>query len=304
MVTWLWTPFTVPFMGRALVALAILSVAGGVVSVFVLLRRLAFAADTLTHTVFPGVVLGFILRGEPGVLVGAFVAAGVTAVALTVLTRLSRVTEDTALAVLLTAMFSIGVVLVSRRASYTSDLTSFLFGRVLTVTPSQVALTAGVAAVALVLLAVTAKEQLFRAFDPDGARAAGFRLAWLDLVLNLVVALVVVAAVRAVGVLLVISFLVVPAAAARLLTSRLWALAVGGCAVALLSSAAGLLISYHASVEYGLRLAAGPTVVLTMSVVYVTCVIAAWIRRLRLAHRFDRRRPEPAARQPMTAASR
>jgi manganese/iron transport system permease protein len=295
---WLWQPFTVPFMGRALLALTILSIAGGVVSVFVLLRRLAFAADTLTHTVFPGVVLGFVLQGESGVLWGAFVAAIVTAVALTVLTRLSRVTDDTALAVLLTGMFSVGVVLVSRRASYTSDLTSFLFGRVLTVTAQQVAMTAVIAGIAVALLAATAKEQLFRAFDPQGAQAAGFRLVWLDLALNLVVALVVVAAVRAVGVLLVISFLVVPAAAARLLTARLWAMAVGGCAVALLSSVVGLLVSYHASVGYGLRLAAGPTVVLTMSVVYVACVVLASARRP------SRAPTGPAARRPMAGAVR
>lgn len=301
---WLWGPFTVPFMGRALLALTILSVAGGVVSVFVLLRRLAFAADTLTHTVFPGVVLGFVLRGESGVLWGAFVAAMVTAVALTVLTRLSRVTDDTALAVLLTAMFSVGVVLVSRRASYTSDLTSFLFGRVLTVTAQQVTMTAVIAAVAVVLLAATAKEQLFRAFDPRGAQAAGFRLVWLDLALNLVVALVVVAAVRAVGVLLVISFLVAPAAAARLLTSRLWALAVGGCAVAWLSSVVGLLISYHASVGHGVRLSAGPTVVLTMSLVYVAFVVVGWARRRVMARTGRRRRFESAAGRPMAGALR
>ena len=74
----LWEPFTVPFMARALAALSILAVAGAAVSVFVLLRRLAFAADTLTHTVFPGVVLGYLVAGEAGVLWGALGAAMAT----------------------------------------------------------------------------------------------------------------------------------------------------------------------------------------------------------------------------------
>ena len=218
----LWDPFTVPFMGRALVVLSILAVVSAAVSLFVLLRRLAFAADTLTHTVFPGVVIGYLVSGEAGVLWGALGAAVATALALTLLTRLSRTSDDAAMAILLTAMFSIGVVLVSRRASYTADLTAFLFGRVLTVTTDQIVQTAIVAGIALLALTATAKEQVLRAFDPEAARAAGYRVVWLDLVLNLVVALVVVAAVRAVGVLLVIALLVVPAAAGRLVTARLW----------------------------------------------------------------------------------
>jgi manganese/iron transport system permease protein len=117
------------------------------------------------------------------------------------------------------------------------------------------------------------------------------------------VALVVVAAVRAVGVLLVIAFLVVPAAAARLLTARLWAVAAVGCAMALASSVVGLLASYHASVGYGLRLAAGPTVVLTMSLVYVGCVVGASARRL-IRARTGRRQAELAAGRPMAGALR
>jgi ABC-type Mn2+/Zn2+ transport system permease subunit len=277
----LWEPFTVPFMARALAALSILAVAGAAVSVFVLLRRLAFAADTLTHTVFPGVVLGYLVAGEAGVLWGALGAAVATALALTLLTQLARVSDDAAMAILLTAMFSIGVVLVSRRASYTADLTAFLFGRVLTVTAEQILQTAIVAGIALLALAATAKEQVLRAFDPVGARAAGYRIVWLDLVLNLVVALVVVAAVRAVGVLLVIALLVVPAAAGRLVTARLWLLGTAGCVVALLAAYAGLLVSYHASVSYGVRLAAAPTVVLALTLGYV--LLAGAARLLRLA---------------------
>lgn len=295
----LWDPFTVAFMGRALVMLAILGVAGAVVSVFVLLRRLAFAADTLTHTVFPGVVVGYLAAGEAGVLWGALGAAAITALVLTVLTRLSRVTDDAAMAILLTSMFSIGVVLVSRRASYTADLTAFLFGRVLTVTADQIAQTAVVLAVALIALAATAKEQLLRSFDPQGARAAGYRLAWLDLLLNLVLALVVVAAVRAVGVLLVIALLVVPAAAGRLVTARIWLVGAAGATLTLLAAYGGLLVSYHASLRYDIRLAAGPTVVLTLGAGYAVLAAGGWsVGRLR------RRRAAPAPERPLGQAIR
>ena len=96
---------------------------------------------------------------------------------------------------------------------------------------------------------------MLRAFDPLGARAAGYRIGWLDLVLNVVVALVVVAAVRAVGVLLVIALLVVPAAAGRLVFDRLALIAVSGVVVTLLAAYVGLLVSYHASIN--LRRTAG-----------------------------------------------
>ncbi len=275
-------PFALPFMSRALLALIIVGVAGAAVSVFVLLRRLAFAADTITHTVFPGVVVGFLTAGEEGVLWGALAAAIVTAVALTLLSRASRVSDDAAMAILLTSMFSIGVVLISRRSSYTSDLTAFLFGRVLTVSAATVTQTAVVAAIALAGIAATAKEQVFRAFDPIGSSASGYRVTWLDLVLNSSIALVVVGAARAVGVLLVVALLVVPAAAGRLVSSRIWVIAATGVALTVAAAYGGLLISYHAAVDYGARLAPGPAVVLTLVAAYVLIAAStAMTRRAR-----------------------
>ncbi|WP_331273047.1 metal ABC transporter permease, partial [Motilibacter deserti] len=204
-------PFEAPFMARALLEVVILGALGGLVGVYVLLRRLAFVADTLTHTVFPGVVLGFLVAGTGGVFWGALAAAVITAVLLTVLTARELVSEDAALAVLLTGMFSIGVVLVSRRSSYSSDLTAFLFGRILVVTREQIVQSAVVGVITLLVLAVAGKELVLRSFDPVGARAAGYRTGLLDLALNLVIALVIVAAVQAVGTILVIALLVVPA---------------------------------------------------------------------------------------------
>lgn len=192
-------PFQLPYMSQALVEMLLLGALAGTVGVFVLVRRLAFVSDALTHTVFPGVVIGYLLAGDTGIFVGALVAGAATAVGLTLLTRGRKLTEDSAIAVLLTSMFSVGVVLVSGRSSYTSDLTAFLFGRLLTVSVAQIAQTAVVAALVFATLAVTGKQLVFRAFDPDGARAQGFNVTALDLVLNVLVALVVVAAVRAVG---------------------------------------------------------------------------------------------------------
>lgn len=262
-------PFTVPFMGRALAELALLALICGPVSVFVFVRRLSFVSDALTHTVFPGVVIGFLAGGIEGLFVGALTAGLVTAVVLTLLTRGGALSDDASVAVVLTAMFSIGVVLVSRRSSYTSDLTSFLFGRILTVTPSQIAETAVLAVIILGMLLIGARALVFRAFDPAGAAAAGFRIGWLDLWLNIVVALVVVAAVRAVGTILVVALLIVPAAAARMITSRLAVMALVGSGLVLLSGYGGLLLSWTASVDYGISLTSASAVVLLLVLAYV-----------------------------------
>ncbi|MDI6101689.1 metal ABC transporter permease [Actinoplanes sp. NEAU-A12] len=284
-------PFAVPFMGRALAEIALLALICGPISVFVFVRGLSFVSDALTHTVFPGVVIGFVAGGLDGVFTGALVAGVLTAVLLTVLTRSARLSDDAATAVVLTAMFSIGVVLVSRRSSYTSDLTSFLFGRLLTVTPRQLAETAVLAGVILVVLLISVRALLFRAFDPAAAAAAGFRAGWLDLLLNVMLALVVVAAVRAVGTILVVALLIVPAAAARMVTDRLAVMAVAGAGLVFAAGYGGLLLSWTASLRYGVALTSASAVVLLLVLSYLVLLPVRLLR--------DRRRgvvPVPAER--------
>jgi manganese/iron transport system permease protein len=262
---------TTPFMQRALAEMMLLALICGPVSTYVFARRLHFTADALTHTVFPGVVVGF-LAGS--MLAGALVAGLLTAVALTLLTRRPELTADAATAVLLTAMFAIGVVLVSRRPSYGADLTAFLFGRILTVTPRQLAETAVLGVLVLASLAVGGRAFLFRAFDRYGAAAAGYRIVLLDLWLNVLVALVVVAAVRAVGTVLVVALLVVPAAAARLVTARPPAMMATGTALTAAAGYLGLWLSWTASVDHGLRLTSASAVVLLLVLAYLALFAA------------------------------
>jgi manganese/iron transport system permease protein len=274
-------PFTFAFMVRALGELLVLGALSGTVGVLILLRRLAFMTDALTHTVFPGVVVGYLLSGEGGIFWGALVAGVSTAVLLTWLTRHRAVSEDAALAVLLTTFFAVGVVLVSRESGYTSDLTAFLFGRILTVTGAQLAQTLAVTAVVVVALVVLRRPLIVRTFDLEGARAAGYRIGLLDLVTNAIVAVVVVASVRAVGTILVIALLIVPAATARALSDRLAVLVPVAAAVGAFGGWAGLAISYDASVQYGVRLASGGTIVLVLIACYACALAVGALTRRR-----------------------
>ena len=266
-------PFSAPYMQRALVEVLLLGVVAGVCSVFVLLRRLAFASDALTHTIFPGAAIAFAIGAS--LFAGALVAGVLSAVALTVATRVLRTDDDAVLGVLLGSFFAVGVIVVSRSSSYTADLSALLFGRILAVDGNEILVTAVVAAVVLGALALFGKELVLRAFDPVGATALGYRPVLLDLLLNVAIALVVVAAVKAVGTVLVIALLVTPAATARLVCSRVGPMIWVSTGLCLLCGWAGLVLSYDLSLNHGLRIASGASVVVVLTAGFLVVAGAA-----------------------------
>jgi zinc/manganese transport system permease protein len=264
--------FALPFMARALLVLLALGVVAGFVGVLVNLRGLEFIGDGLTHAVFPGLAIGFAVAGFPGLIPGAAVAALAAAVVLTLLTR-SGVASDSAIAIVLTAMFSVGVIVVSRGGDYSGELEALLFGRLLTIPPDEVVPIVAVALVALAIVAVTLKQQLFRAFDPSGSRASGDRDLWLDLALTSAIALVVVAASTAIGTLLVLALLIVPGATARLLSNRLFALFPLAVGFAALCGWLGLAAGFALSVGAGVDVPGGATVAAVFVAAYVLVLL-------------------------------
>lgn len=286
----LFTAFTLPFMARALVVLLALSLVAGIVGVLVNLRSLEFISDGLTHSVFPGIAIGFVWGGREGLFVGAMIAAILAAVVLTVITR-RAVSGDAAIAIVFTAMFSIGILVVSRQTNYAGQLEQLLFGRLLTVTPAEVTQTLVICAIALLLVGLTLKQQVFRAFDRTALAAAGYRPLLLDLVLNVAIALVVVAASSAVGNLLVLAVLIVPGAVARLITVRLWLLFPLAAGFAALCAWVGLTLGFEASVTAGIDLPSGATVVLVLVAGYLLVLLGRLVAdRVR---RSVRPAPEP-----------
>ncbi|TFC92722.1 metal ABC transporter permease [Cryobacterium sinapicolor] len=288
--------FALPFMTRALIVLGALSLVAGVVGVLVNLRGLEFISDGLTHSVFPGIAIGFVWGGREGLFVGAMGAALFAAVILTLIVRQS-VSSDAAIAIVFTAMFSVGIILVSRETNYVGQLEQLLFGRLLTVSPTEVVQTVVICIVALGLIGLTLKEEVFRAFDRVGFAAAGYRTLVLDLVLNVAIALVVVAASSAVGNLLVLAVLIVPGAVARLITDRLWLLFPLAAGFAALGAWLGLVLGFQASVQAGLDLPSGATVVLVLVAGYAVVLVARLsidgMRRLRSSHARPPHTPPP-----------
>ncbi|MDQ6724753.1 MAG: metal ABC transporter permease, partial [Actinomycetota bacterium] len=183
----LFDPFAAPFMARALIEVVLLGVLGGVLGVHLLLRRKAFVTEALQHTVFPGVAIAFVTGRS--LLVGALAAAVAAVLLLHLLTRNDRVDTDSALALLISTFFALGVVVVSRSDSFQSSLTALLFGRVLSVDARQVVETAVLVALGLGVLVALHKELVLRAFDPAASAALGYPTTRLDLPLDVVVAL-------------------------------------------------------------------------------------------------------------------
>ena len=229
-----------PFMFRPLVLLIALGAVSGLVGVIVNLRGLEFNAEAMVHSIFPGIVAGAVFGGIDMIIPVAAACAVVVAVALTLVSR-SHMSEA-GVAVVLTSFFSIGVILSLKKGEQSGQLEALMFGRLLEVTDSRLTSALIVCAIALVLIAVTWRRQVFVAFDRFGAKAAGVNVWGIDLTINAAIAAVVVSSASAVGVLLVVGYLVVPGAAARLLTRRVHVMVPIAIAVGCLSGIVGLAL--------------------------------------------------------------
>ena len=222
-----------PYLLRPLIVLGVLALAAGPASTLVNLRRAEVSAETMVHGVFPGIVVGMAVGGRDAIIPGGAVCAALIAAALTVASRKQRHSEATT-AVLLTAFFSLGIVISLRIGDMSGQLESLMFGRLLDITPSRMATSALVLVVAAALLALTWRAQVAVAFDREAARVSGVPVTWIDIAFNAALGAIVVAASTAVGVLLVVGYLVVPGACGRLLAAgpRSMVLLAGACALA------------------------------------------------------------------------
>nr|WP_315319565.1 metal ABC transporter permease [Schaalia odontolytica] len=220
------------YLLRPIIVLGLLAIAVGPASTLVNLRRAEFSAETMVHGVFPGIVVGMALGGRDAIIPGGAVCAALVAAALTVASRKQRHSEAMT-AVLLTAFFSLGIVISLRIGDMSGQLESLMFGRLLDITPTRMGMSTVVLVVAAALLALTWRAQVAVAFDREASRVSGIPVTWIDVVFNAALGAIVVAASTAVGVLLVVGYLIVPGAFGRLLAAgpRSMVLLAGACAL-------------------------------------------------------------------------
>ena len=245
---WLIAPFRYSFMQTGLLAILLVGVTCATVGVYVVLRRMAFIGDALAHTALPGLVVAY-LQGW-NLFGGALVAGLVTAIGIGWLSRRDEVREDTAIGILFTAMFSLGILLVSTTRSF-RDLSHMLFGNILGVNGRDLAVIGVVTAIVVAALGLFHKELELTSFDPTHAAVIGLRPDRMRYGLLMLLALAVVSAIQAVGVVLTSALLVTPAAAAALLTTSLPRMMLLATLIAMGSGIFGLYASYYGSVSSG-----------------------------------------------------
>ena len=253
-------PLQYEFMRRALIEVVLMGAVTGAIGTYIVLRGLSFIGDALSHAIFPGIVIAFLLGHS--IFFGALVFGVLTSGGIAVVATNRRVKEDSAIGVLFAGTFALGVVLISSSKNFTRDLASFLFGNVLGVTSNDIWLSAIVGGIVLLLIVVLYKELLLTSFDRVAAQAMGLPVFWLDLLLLVMISLTIVVSLRAVGNILVVAMLVTPAATARLLTDRMPVMIVLSASIGAASGVIGLFVSYHENV------AAGGTIVLVATAAF------------------------------------
>ena len=248
MIEWLMAPFQYSFMQTALLAAVLIGVACASIGVYVVLRRMAFIGDALAHTVLPGVVIAYL--NSWSLFGGALIAGVITALGIGWLSRREEIREDTAIGVMFTGMFALGILLISTVRSF-RDLTHILFGNILGVTTSDLGLIALITMAVLVLLALFHKELELTSFDPIHAEVMGLKASRLRYLLLVLLAFTVVSSIQVVGVVMTSALLVTPAAAASLLTNRLRPMMGLAVFFAVTSGVIGLYASFYADVSSG-----------------------------------------------------
>jgi manganese/iron transport system permease protein len=267
---WLAAPFAYQFMQNALLASLLIAATCGIIGSYVVLRRMAFIGDALAHTALPGVVIAY-MNGWS--LVGGALAAGImTALGIGWMARKSTLREDTAIGVIFTAMFALGILLMSRLQSF-RDLSHILFGNILGVQSQELWLMTGVALVVLIVLILFHKELELTSFDSTHAEVIGIQSNRLRTMLLILLAFTVVTGIQVVGVVLTSALLVTPAAAASMITSDLRRMMVVSAVIGAGSAFVGLLLSYYFAVS------TGAAIVLTCTAVFGVIVLVNWMRK-------------------------
>ena len=262
-------PFQFGFMINALIISALVAIPTAMLSCFLVLKGWSLMGDAISHAVFPGVVVAYIV-GLP-YAVGAFVAGIFCAVATGFLKDNSRIKQDTVMGIVFSGMFGLGLVLYVKIQSDV-HLDHILFGDMLGIGLRDIAETAIIAAITAGILGIKWRDFLLHAFDPAQAKAVGLRVGLLHYGLLCLISLAIVGALKAVGIILAIAMLVAPGAIAFLLTKRFGAMLALSVVIAVVASLLGVYLSFF------IDSAPAPTIVLLLALLFVAAFVATAVR--------------------------
>ncbi len=268
---WLTDPFAHAFMVRAILAGMLVGGLCATLGVFVVQRGLSFLGDGLAHATFGGIALGLLLGvGSDHVTWVALPFTVTVALGIGWMLRRGGMRGDVATGVLFAVSFALGVLFLGLRSptAPSVNVEGMLFGSILAISENDLMVIAGVSLATALAIGVTWTRLAYATFDPELAALSGVPVKRLDAMLLALTAVVIVVAVKTVGVGLVSSFVVIPAAAARLLGRTMGQVALWAAGIGVVGAAVGLVVSYH------LNVASGATIILTLATVFCGALVA------------------------------
>lgn len=245
------------FMQRAFVAGTAMALFAGVISVFIVLRRVSFLGSGISHAAFGGVAIGFFSGINP--LVTALLYCIAVSFGIEAISTRGKLAEDTAIGIFFSASMAMGVILISLSKSYTVDLFGYLFGSILAIGREEAYAAVVMAAIVILTFAIIMRDLLFITFNEELAIVNGIPVRAIKSIFLVAMAVAIVIGIKVVGIILISALLVIPGATAKLLTRRFHRMLALSCAVAVISTVSGLLVSYT------FDLAPGGTIVMILS---------------------------------------
>ncbi|MCT4792118.1 MULTISPECIES: metal ABC transporter permease [Exiguobacterium] len=236
------------FLQKALVTSVMVGIICGVIGCFIILRGMSLMGDAISHAVLPGVAISYLLGIN--FFIGAVATGLLTALGIGFVSQNSRIKNDTAIGILFTSAFALGIILISFLRS-SSDLYHILFGNVLAVRPSDMWMTLAIGLIVLGAIFLFYKELLVTSFDPTMAAAYGLSTRLIHYLLMTMLTLVTVASLQTVGIILVVAMLITPAATAYLLTNRLSRMIFLSAGLGTIASVVGLYFSFTYNLSSG-----------------------------------------------------
>ena len=266
------------FLRQALIAGVIIAGLCSVLSVYVVLKRMAFIGQGISHAAFGGIALGILLSdgtASPETWRNVITAVFCVGVGLLIAasSRAGKLSADSAIGIFLAVAMALGVILISLRQKYTADLMTYLFGSILAVSPQDIWMAAALAVVVVGIIAALYKELLYFAFDEEMAAASGLPVGFLHYLLVAVLALTIVVSVKIVGIILVSAFLVIPGATGKLVGTRFSGMMLTAVLVGVGATLIGLYLSHV------LQIPSGASIVVVQFITFIAIMLLNRLRR-------------------------
>jgi zinc transport system permease protein len=244
------------FMQRAFIAGIAMALFAGVISTFIVLRRVSFLGSGISHAAFGGVAIGFLSGINP--LTTALIYCVAVAFAIEVISTKGKLAEDTAIGVFFSGSMAMGVVLISLSRSYTTDLFGYLFGSILAISSEETYIAVAMAVAGILVFSLIMKDLLFITFNEELAIISGIPVRLIKACFLFSMAVVIVIGIKIVGIVLISALLVIPGATAKLLGQKFYGMILISAIVAVISTILGLVVSY------AYDLASGGTIVMML----------------------------------------